>query len=280
MFENSKLRVERAFCKAKGKVFQNGINVHWWRGRKNFGDLVTKELLSHFECTPIYSYDCQADLIGAGSLIQGVPKEFSGVILGTGIISDMPLQYRDSLDNCTITSVRGELSKASLGLDKNVSTGDLGLIANKLISRPDKKFRIGLLPHYVDKNSSWIKSILDKKDPSVTVIDVEDTAKSVANAIAECELIISSSLHGIIFADALGIPNIWCEISDNVVGKGFKFRDYNSSIDFEQTPYAAKQLGSLTDIDNFVSEKNYTLIQDKQSEITSNLVSVIKQLKG
>jgi len=54
--------------------------------------------------------------------------------------------------------------------------------------------------------------------------------------IDECEHILSSSLHGLICAQALGIKSRWILLSNNVLGDGFKFRDYASSMDTTITP--------------------------------------------
>lgn len=45
-----------------------------------------------------------------------------------------------------------------------------------------------------------------------------------------CDIIISSSLHGIVFAHSYGKKALWIEISKNVIGDGYKFYDYYSSL--------------------------------------------------
>ena len=50
--------------------------------------------------------------------------------------------------------------------------------------------------------------------------------KDVIDQITACDYIASSSLHGIILADAYGIPNVWIQLSNRIRGNGFKYRDY------------------------------------------------------
>ena len=47
-----------------------------------------------------------------------------------------------------------------------------------------------------------------------------------------CKHIISSSLHGLICSDSLGIPNRWIKLSQ-LLGNDFKFKDYYSVFDIE-----------------------------------------------
>ena len=76
------------------------------------------------------------------------------------------------------------------------------------------------MPHYAAK---------DKRDSQHWYIDIQAGVEKVVEEVVKCRRIISSSLHGIILADALGIENKWV-YSDFVLGGGFKFRDYAASL--------------------------------------------------
>lgn len=64
------------------------------------------------------------------------------------------------------------------------------------------------------------------REQGVRFIDVLDEPAKVIDAIACCEVVISTSLHGIIVAEAYGVPAVWAIAGDRVLGGEFKFRDY------------------------------------------------------
>jgi hypothetical protein len=68
------------------------------------------------------------------------------------------------------------------------------------------------------------------------VIDVRREPEAVFRDVAACESILSSSLHGLITADSFRIPSAWAGLSDKVIGDGFKFRDYFSSLGIRHEP--------------------------------------------
>jgi len=57
-----------------------------------------------------------------------------------------------------------------------------------------------------------------------------DRWESVIDRITECECIASSSLHGLIVADAYKIPNVWIRFGDDTFEGEFKYLDYFSGV--------------------------------------------------
>ncbi|MEP5837370.1 MAG: polysaccharide pyruvyl transferase family protein, partial [Marinobacter sp.] len=99
---------------------------------------------------------------------------------------------------------------------------------DRSLTNSGKKYKLGIIPHFVDY--PYVQRSF-YNDPSVLVIDIKNRYDLVAKKIKGCEAIVSSSLHGLIFSDAIGVPNSWVSISDRIVGGDFKFNDYYSVCD-------------------------------------------------
>jgi pyruvyltransferase len=109
-----------------------------------------------------------------------------------------------------------------------------------------------IIPHYVDKENTHLKKF--KNFPDIKVIDIEAPINTVVDQICSCTSVASSSLHGIIIADAYGVPSVYLKISDRVLGNGFKFRDYFASVGRSETePLNVSEHTTIYDILDRVS---------------------------
>ena len=183
-------------------------------------------------------------MIGVGSLLQKcvVPelslfKRLAGFfqpelqVLSSGFIRAVP----DNMVLCRkldVRAVRGEKTREIIerlsGKPCSAATGDGGMLYPLLLdTMPEKKYTLGVIPHYRDQSQSAVKELVSQYDNAV-IIDVLDEPLEVLKQIARCNFILSSSLHGLIVADALDIPNRHVRFSGNVTGDDFKFCDYYS----------------------------------------------------
>lgn len=136
-----------------------------------------------------------------------------------------------SLPNARILAVRGPLSGRGLGVTPVY--GDPALLADELLPRlPAKTHNLGLVPHWTDHVLETRPEFL-RYDP--IIIRVGDDPHRVIAQIASCRKIVASALHGIILADALGIPRrveIAPMMLSNPAREGglFKWKDYHASL--------------------------------------------------
>ena len=131
-----------------------------------------------------------------------------------------------------IHAVRGPLSRTLLlkqGIECPEVYGDPALLLPHFFNpEVPKRYSIGIIPHYIDKGSTWLERY--RHDPQVLILDIESGIQDFVHSVKSCQVVLSSSLHGLICADAYGVPNAWVRFSDDVVGGDFKFRDYLLSI--------------------------------------------------
>ncbi len=171
-----------------------------------------------------------------------------------------------------ILAVRGELTRKACEKITNKKTScvtaDPGLLAPLLLDEiPEKKYTLGIIPHVAEKNMEEYVKINKSVDGSV-IIDVSNNPKDILRQIASCEAVISTSLHGLIFADSFGVPSRWCEMTDKILGKGYKYRDYYSSFGISVEPFDLRN-GSFPSIDEIKSDYkiNYNDVKRKQREL-------------
>jgi|AntRauTorckE6833_2_1112554.scaffolds.fasta_scaffold00340_2 pyruvyltransferase len=150
------------------------------------------------------------------------------IVWGSGLISS----NSNIISQPDIRAVRGPLTRDLIlkqGYKCPEVYGDPALLMSHFYDVDiDKKFKVGILPHYVDKESYWV--VKNKTEKDVLFIDIKGGLEKVINQVKSCDYIITSSLHGIICADTYGVKSIWIKISNDIEGGSFKFNDYFLSI--------------------------------------------------
>lgn len=203
------------------------VKAHWYRF-PNFGDCLTKPLLEHFSMPCEFSPVSDSDLFCIGSLLEWIPEDYQGVILGQGFMHEESQRDFSAVD-CLL--LRGPLTRERVTTKQQIPLGDPGLLVSEVFPDHDQRtYPFGIIPHYLDKSDEKLQLLLDRLGDNICLIDVQADPGTVCHQICQCEYILSSSLHGIIAAHAYGIPAGWVEFGNRVGGNGFKFRDYASSI--------------------------------------------------
>lgn len=220
----------RAIGKDGSSPLVKPLKLHWAATKPNFGDWLSPALCGFLSGRKVvHAKITQCDLAAVGSLLQ---RKREGLwqrqihFWGSGFIQQQKVKRSKHIYH----AVRGALSAGLIGGESIQVLGDPGLLIDQLLpsgTKVQKKHRVGVIPHYKDTEVPALStnSVL----ASGKRIDVFQEPLEVAREIQECELILSSSLHGLVVADALGVPNQWLELSGNVRGGGWKFHDYYSA---------------------------------------------------
>lgn len=253
--------------------------------RNNFGNALNPILIEHiFGKKVIWSdeYNCETSGIGSGLRLffrkpHKIDKQkksensFQCQIWSAGFLST-PANDIVPIKDFNISSVRGELSKVFLeklyNKSLDITTGDAGLLAGELVDKVNrKKYRLGIIPHDRERQEKHFIDLLNN-NPNSVIIDVQDNPLSIIKIMSMCDCIVSSSLHGLVVADSLGIPNRWIKLTDKLLGDGFKFYDYYSTFGIETTALDINNITKI-DIDRIIGEYRVTksMVDIKKQEI-------------
>jgi pyruvyltransferase len=200
----------------------------WSAERGNVGDTISPYLVERLSGEfPEYAEHGGGRFVVVGSVVQMLQD--GDIIWGAGLIRKQPVRFRANVSFC---AVRGPLTRKMLlrsGYPKAAVPevfGDPCVLTSLLFPQPRTvQHRIGVVAHYVDQEEC--QRIFH--GTQVRIIDVINQPETFLQAINSCEVILSSSLHGVIFSESYGINTIPIQLSDKIYGGAFKFDDYYQS---------------------------------------------------
>jgi len=198
------------------------VRLFWWNTVPNLGDVLTRLLLEHYGHEVEWASPAEAEFVGTGSVLEHFDR--SAVTLwGTGRAGrTAPLT---DLSGARVLALRGIHTLALVRGSTVDVLGDPGLLVTDIVPPPDKRYGteqvVAIVPHWQDRDRARATY------PSCEFVDVMGDPVQAITQIAHADRVVSSSLHGLVLADAYGLPRMW-DWFDGVQGHGFKFGDYFS----------------------------------------------------
>jgi len=194
-------------------------------GGRNFGDQLGPLLLRHYGFDVTWAKPADAELVTVGSILSKVPPGWRGTVLGTGFIR---AGMHKDLSRARVLAVRGVATREACGLPPGTPLGDMGLLVGDLPRATVAHAGPLVVPHTVDH-------AIAARHPGVPVLSVKSDPAVVIGTIAAASVVYTSTLHGLITADVLGVPHV-LEPHIDVHGGLFKYRDYASAFGERMRP--------------------------------------------
>ncbi|MFZ3415588.1 polysaccharide pyruvyl transferase family protein [Arthrobacter sp. 3Tela_A] len=222
-----------------GEVPPGFLNLLWWDERPNFGDAVGPWLAGRLSgLTPVNGRSLRLGtpaLATAGS-IAGWLEQDGSQIWGSGLMGPLEgesLARMRCLKNVRVHAVRGRNTRTELqrmtGWHVPEVYGDPALLLPRFLETDGAApgGGIAVVPHLDHRGSLKSAAV-----PGITLVDVREGVETVVRQIAAAQVCVSSSLHGIIVAQAYGVPWVWLRVSDRIIsGDRYKFEDFFTTLD-------------------------------------------------
>ena len=230
---------------------------------QNWGDTVNPYIFKKItgvnviSSNSMFNFLKKPEILGVGSIIVGDLSNY--VIWGSGIISEKTTLLTKPKEVLALRGFNTLKKIREVGGDCDVF-GDPVLLFPEIFSAENsvKKYKYGIVPHFKDKSSIGIQKIHDLQNPEIKIIDIQSGIEDFVNDILSCENILSSSLHGLILAEAYGIPTCRLVFSKKLLGGDFKFYDYYSGVGITtmETVFLHDDISDLKNILNKCSLKD------------------------
>ena len=174
----------------------------------------------------------------------------SGIISSTDMVKGTPREVK---------AVRGPLTRQKL-LDQGIECpevyGDPALLLSRYYTPNIEKkiYKLGIILHYVDQNNHLLDCL--KKDQNILFIDIRHYTHwlDFIDQVCQCDMVASSSLHGLIISEAYGIPNIWIKLKGSELNDDFKFHDFFLSLGRDREAFMINKNLDCSDLINECKE--------------------------
>ncbi|MDR1962381.1 MAG: polysaccharide pyruvyl transferase family protein [Planctomycetaceae bacterium] len=194
------------------------VPLYWWRAKPNFGDQLAPIIVQHFAKKEVVCSEKPNKLIALGSVL-GYAKNGDS-IWGTGLRQEGLLSKK-----LVVYAVRGQKTRNFLleqGIECPEIYGDPAILM-PMIYRPKimASVEITILPHYSDNKLQYLG-----EQAKLPIIHASESPKTVIDRIVKTKILVTSSLHGLILAEAYGVPVVLLRQKSQVWEPHFKFVDY------------------------------------------------------
>lgn len=203
----------------------------YWHVSDNFGDALTPWLVQHLSGLPARFVDPWAGdevpYVITGSVMGWRMKK--GIIWGAGCANEADLDphlFSPPSPEFVIVMTRGPLSARWVREAGHapVAFGDPGFVVPKFYQpKMVEPRRVGVI-------CSWVDFDVAKERCEAPVLSTMGSVEPIIDQIASWDVVVSSSLHGLVIGIAYGKPVVWAKFSDLMVGNDFKFLDLFASI--------------------------------------------------
>ncbi len=234
---------------------QSDVTMYWASGVYNFGDwsgpTIVQKLTGRRPVPVVRTSSGNRILFTVGSIINRLYTNDTD-IWGSGLIAPITQDVQKRLSQLSVINVyavRGYKTKEELEskLDWDIPNvfGDPALLLPRIFEgKPQIPGKVSIIPHVTHQGY-----FINYSDAGVNFINARGSVSSVVDEISSSQVVLSSSLHGIIVAEAYGVPWVWINVIDKPLwGHSFKFEDFFSTLKREMVSEhnaAAEDLSNL-----------------------------------
>lgn len=197
------------------------LPLYYWRQPHlvNFGDYLSLKLVERIvnQDVEVYKktmFGHKKKLLAVGSILYFANQD--DILWGSGTNGKMPNKSDYNFETLDVRTVRGPLTRKFLmdnwGINCPEIYGDPALLMPYLFpelkTKENPKYDYIVIPHFSENK-------LFPKNDQYEVVYATDEIFSVIDKILDSRFVISSSLHGLIVAEAYGIPARYLRVTEN-----------------------------------------------------------------